>query len=1100
MKQISAIFQNTQIKPYITIVSLLLFIWVLGPQIAIAGKIPLASFFVRFITSFFIIIGFAAVKYKQQFQLLYQKNRYLLQSDEVVNETKLLQDSFKAALRCIHSSFIKSLLFKYQKPWFLLLGPAGSGKTTLLTKSDLELKNLDNLPPLSITPTKHINWWFANDAVFIDVGGRYLQDKQTYDGELNQSILKNFFKLLKKYRRQQPLNGLLLTINLQELIVDVKLQSQLKRIRLAVQDLMETFPDFPIYLIITRCDFVEGFTEFFADLNVDERNQIFGIKFPLSAQPQSLPRLFNEQFNTLLQHLHERVLWRLHQENNHDKQGKIKNFPLQMEFLKAPLAKLLNLILPDTELNLRGIYLTSCLQKDSTIDNLTRSINQAFDILPSRAGIPLALSKSFFIPELFKRIIIPEAKYFDGGNKHSHLRLAALVGALLLVIFGSKFYYTNYQQNISAIKAAQNAVASIKSEQNNNEQFINQLNTLLSIMTELHKIQDKWYLAFGLQEANHLNNKAGQIYYDILANQFSVYFQHAIESQLQMNQNQNSSQLYTTLKTYMMLGDSKHYEKIAILNWFKDYWPKITADGKKQQQLQTHLNNYLGKFIPHLTINNQLVDNTRQILNSLPRAKLVLAILQNQYSRPSIKLFSNPENNVFNNLPNEIPAIFNIAYFRDIYYTEILNTCKDFSNGNWVLGIPHSAEKFSDFAYNQLTNEVKVLYINEYAAIWGDILAKIKIDDLQNLSQIAKVVESLNDPQSPIIQLLGTIKTNTQPISDSVEFTQQVSSRFLALGSLSDELLKNTHQPALANLKDYLNKVISNSDNDKACYDAARFRMENHTENDCISMVLQQARLQPEPLKTWYTTIAGETWRLLLKNAENYLNRIWLATVYPQYTALLDKRYPLFKESTSETSLADFSNFFAANGTMDNFFKNYLQPFVDNSRLYWEWKNIDGQRINIPQTTLEMFIRAALIQKMFFPEDNRVPTINFSLVPVELSSNVQSFSLNLDGQTVLFQRDNEQIISLNWPGPQPNHVEINFVDDKGKKLNTAESGAWAWFKILDKCQLESTNNPKHYKLTFEINGVSAKYELFTNGIVNPFIPGILNAFRCPENL
>lgn len=1100
MKQITALLEQPHFKFYITVCFALLFIWLLGPEIAIAGKTPLASVLARIVITLILVAGFAYAKFKDHIKLLYKKNNFVYESEEVFTETKLLQDNFKAALRCIHPNVIKSFLFRYEKPWFLLLGPAGSGKTTLLTKSDLELKNLDNLPPLSIAPTKHVNWWFSEEAVFIDLGGRYLQDKQTYDGEQNQSVLKNFFKLLNRYRRQQPLNGLVLTINLQELVVDVKLQSQLKKIRFVVQELLENFPPFPIYLILTRCDFIEGFTEFFEDLNLEERNQIFGIKFPLFTQPQTLPQLFNEEFNTLLQHLHERVLWRLHQENNHDKQAKIKNFPLQMEFLKAPLAKLLNLIFPESSLNLRGIYLTSSLQKDSTINNLTRSIAQAFDIVPTRTGMPLALSKSFFIPELFKRIIIPESKYFNAGNKNHHVRFACLILGLLAVFLGTKFYSDSFNHNLAAIKSATNMVTAIKQEQNNNDQLIKQLNMLLAMMGELSKVQTRWYHTVGLQEANSLNSNASALYYSLLEKQFANYLQHTVENQLQMNQNQNSSQLYATLKTYMMFADTQHYDKKAIHSWFRDYWQKITADTKKQNQLEIHLSNYLNKFTPHLPINNQLVDNTRQILNSLSRAKLVLAILQNQYPRPAIKLFSNPENNLFSDIPNEIPAIFNIANFRDIYYTEILNTCKDFSNGNWVLGLPQTSEKFSDFVYNQLTNEVKALYLNEYAAIWGDILAKIKIDDLPNLPQIAKVVESLNNPQSPIIQLLTTIKTNTQPISNSIEFTQQVSSRFLALSSLSDELLKNTHQFPLTNLKEYLSKIINTNDMDKSCYEAARTRMENHNENDCISSVLQQAHLQPEPIQTWYTTIAAETWRLLLKNAENYLNRIWIATVYPQYEALLDKRYPLFKESTTEASLADFTNFFAVNGTMDTFFKNYLQPFVDNSRLYWEWKNIDGQRINIPQATLEMFIRAALIQKMFFPEDNRTPGINFSLVPVELSPNTQSFTLNLEGQTVIFQKDNEQIISLNWPGPQPNHVELSFVDDQGKKLNIAESGVWAWFKILDKCHLESTSNPKHYKLTFEINGTTAKYELFTSGIVNPFIPGILNAFRCPENL
>jgi type VI protein secretion system component VasK len=276
--------------------------------------------------------------------------------------------------------------------------------------------------------------------------------------------------------------------------------------------------------------------------------------------------------------------------------------------------------------------------------------------------------------------------------------------------------------------------------------------------------------------------------------------------------------------------------------------------------------------------------------------------------------------------------------------------------------------------------------------------------------------------------------------------------------------------------------------------------MINPNGNDALSHLLQQSRLLPEPLQTWHTSIATESWRILLKNTENFLNRIWIATVYPQYEALLDQRYPLFKEATTEIALTDFTNFFGSNGVMDSFFKNHLEPFIDNSRLYWEWKNIDGQKLAIPQTTLEMFIRAALIEKMFFSENTVRPSITFSLVPAEFDPKLSSFSLNLEGQVITYQKDNEQIISMTWPGPQPNHTQVTLIDDKGKRSDVIETGPWSWFRLLDKCQLESTNNPKHFKLSLDLNGYMAHYELYTNGVVNPYLPGILNAFRCPPSL
>jgi type VI secretion system protein ImpL len=483
----------------------------------------------------------------------------------------------------------------------------------------------------------------------------------------------------------------------------------------------------------------------------------------------------------------------------------------------------------------------------------------------------------------------------------------------------------------------------------------------------------------------------------------------------------------------------------------------------------------------------------------MPQSRLVLTILENHYQRSAVKLLPDLNANLFSSIPREIPGIFAISNFKNVYYTEIVKTCQEITNGDWVLG-KNPQPSFSDILLNQLAMEVKAIYLNEYAVTWSDILTKIKLDNLQNLTQIVEMIDLLNNPQSPLLQLINTIKNNTQPLSDSIEFTQQVSSRFLSLSALSTDALKNTNQTSLIEVKAYLNKIISAPDVDQASYEAAKGRMSNPNGSDAISKLLQQARLLPEPLQTWHTSVAAECWRIILKNAQTALNRIWAANVFPQYTAIIDQRYPLFKESTTDVSMNDFANFFGNAGIMDTFFKTYLEPFVDNSRLYWEWKVVDGQRIQIPQTSLEMFIRAALIQKMFFSENTTSPGITFSLVPVDLDPKIQSFSLNLDGQVMVYQKDNEQIISLTWPGPQPNHTQITFIDDKGKRADLTETGPWSWFKILDKCQLESTTSPKHYKLSFDVGGHAANYELYTNGIVNPFIPGILNAFRCPPNL
>jgi type VI secretion system protein ImpL len=1095
MKQLLSVIQGR--KFLINLSLIIAAIWLLGPYIAIAGKMPFGSLYSRIITSLCACSLLFFLEYSQSEKKFSFKEGNSL-PEEIKQELANLQNNIKKVLHTLHNSVIKSFFFRYKKPWYLVLGPTHAGKTTLLNKADINIKGLDNLPPMLITPTQCFNWWLADEAVFIDVGGKYLRENKDKPAN-NELLFQNFFKLLKKYRRYKPINGLILTINLQEMTVNLKQQSQLQTLRQVLQQLILEFSNFPIYLMITRCDMIEGFTEFFEDLGPEERKQIFGLSFPLTAESESLPALYQEQFNALLERLNERVIWRLQNENNLEKIANIKNFPLQMEFLKNPLAKLLNVILPSGH-NLRGIFFTSTLQKDIPIDNLTKTLAHAFDITHLQQTHRNASSKNFFISEIFKRVVYPEAKFYATNNADHRLQFATSLLITLLSLVCIFVFSNSYRYNLETIRHTKQIIHVDNGQMPEGfELLIQHLNTLTNVALQLSHQEKPWYTKIGMQQTNKLQHQALTIYHKFLIEKFLPYLQQSLEIQLQNAQANNANQLYTTLKAYLMLGEKKHMNKKFFITWFDTYWQQLGTDSAKQQNLHHHLTALLEHTFKETALNQELIASKRIVLNNMPQSRLVFTILQNQYQKSPIKIWPNNQSK-FNNLPTEIPGIYNIVNFKNVYYKEIMNTCKEISHGDWVLGLKPQ-QGFSEIALNQLSTEVQAIYLNEYAAVWADALTKIKIEEFQSLEQIVTMLEMLNDPQSPLINLVNVIKNNTQPISDSIEFTQQISSRFLALNSLADEVMKNTHQNSLMSAKQYLSKVVQAPDLDKASYEAAKNRMENQNiGGDAISLLLQQAHMLPEPLQTWHTTIAAESWRLLLKNTQNYLNRIWVATVYPQYQAILDKRYPLFKESTVDIALNDFANFFGNGGTMDLFFKNYLQPFIDNSRLYWEWKNIDGQRINISQNTLEMFIRAALIQRMFFPEDSKVPAINFSLVPVDLEPNVHSFTLELDGQSIIFQKDNEQIISLYWPGPGPGQSTIAFVDDQGKKTILTETGPWAWFKILDKSHLESTANPKHFKLTFYLNNNIVHYELYTNGIVNPFIPGILNAFRCPENL
>src|SRR3954467_13259805 len=107
-----------------------------------------------------------------------------------------------------------------QLPWYMFIGAPGSGKTTALLNAGLRFPLGDpragEQALQGVGGTRNCDWWFTDSAVLVDTAGRYTT--QESDHQADSAAWLGFLDLLKRFRPRQPLNGVIITLSVGDLV------------------------------------------------------------------------------------------------------------------------------------------------------------------------------------------------------------------------------------------------------------------------------------------------------------------------------------------------------------------------------------------------------------------------------------------------------------------------------------------------------------------------------------------------------------------------------------------------------------------------------------------------------------------------------------------------------------------------------------------------------------------------------------------------------------------------------------------------------------------------------------------------------------------
>ncbi len=704
--------------------------------------------------------------------------------------------------------------YLYQLPWYLIIGAPGTGKTTALRNAGLQFPLASQMGDEAVRGlggTRDCDWWFTDRAVLIDTAGRFTT--QDSDQAKDQATWSGFLALLKKSRPRQPLNGVLVTVSILDLLAKSapERERHAQKVRARVQELYQQLGvQLPLYLLVTKCDLMVGFSETFAGLEKADRATPWGFTFP--SQPQALLQAVTTEFDALVLRLYEGLVQRLQSEADTIRRVRIYGFPNQFANLKSSLNDFVQQTFAPSPFEaspmLRGVYFISGTQEGSPIDRVLGAVGRRYQL--EQAVLPplQASGRSYFVERLLSEVVFAE-QGLAGTNRRWERRRSVLVGAgyCALTLFGGGLmlaWWTSWRNNSDYIHSVAARTAEVQRQV---QETPNRATPdLLPLLPALEATQGlaragssataaiPWSMGFGLFQGHKLDGEARHAYEQMLREAVLPRLALRFEERLRLDGQADAH--YEALKSYLMLYEIEHFEAPSLdaavkADWEVQFARNITPE--QRETLDRHLAALLaqGPAVSPLPRDQALIDSTRARLLAVELPQRIYRRLRQRGlgdAFPEFTVAKAAGSNALSvfvrtsgkPLTRGVPGLFTYKGYHEGFQAVVSESARQLADEQpWVLGTPAneaSGRKAANSAANSVANsvpnsavvasdklitDVRRLYLTEYRDTWKDFVADVRMLPPANIAQTIERTRFLSAYDSPLPLLLRGISRET---------------------------------------------------------------------------------------------------------------------------------------------------------------------------------------------------------------------------------------------------------------------------------------------------------------------------------------------------
>lgn len=732
------------------------------------------------------------------------------------SEIALLRKQMQEAIAALKSSELVSTrsgsAALYALPWYLMIGQAAVGKSSILRNSNLNFPYSKHDPRgiQGVGGTRNCDWWFSDQAVFLDTAGRYVTEEE------DREEWFAFLEMLRTNRSKQPINGVIVAVSIADILTSdaAAVLENAKIVRDRIDELVSKLGIvFPVYILFTKSDLLKGFVNFFDDLSEKERDQVWGASMLALDRndTREAGEIFEEEFHALHARLCAHRMLKLSSQRDVESKAEIMDMPNQFQAAGPRLAEFVYQVFKKSPYKetpiFGGFFFTSAAQEGNPIQYIESAENQAFSAIPnavvhaSEGG-----QKPYFIHNLLREVVLPNSKQVARNRRMTRralfIKRFTIVMAVIVAVIGIMLLNSAYNRQLELIAEVKDSSKELTRTVSSSRPNISV--ALKSMLSYYNSTGDLWTdegsLSFmtpgGLQEPLGQNFLLGmQAVFlnpvaEMLEERLSNYSRNIIPradstaddvaTDAASQRSRRTAAAYDELKLYLYLTSPDIVEPTTLIDSFTNVWiAALKKNGVKTVELDNQrLRFMLTYYVKHMrdslksplraqawSADKQLITNARTIINQQPSSERLYAEMRDVGSR---KLEQLDLASMVNDAPrgaliskNSIPGIYTRKGWENFVWPYLQKTIDETLRTDWVLGsIAANNEVPTGEVRAQLVRQIRQMYFADYTNQWFSMVGSISGRRFDSLHDASTQLQSFTSDSSAIMELLKSINTN----------------------------------------------------------------------------------------------------------------------------------------------------------------------------------------------------------------------------------------------------------------------------------------------------------------------------------------------------